>query len=287
MKMKKILLVSGCSFTDENFISPIHPKMDCSWPKWPEVLAKKLDMEYINLAKNGGGNEYIYSTILEYILQTKDKSQIGLVMPAWTQCQRKDYELFAPLSIKSLTQNKVYEKSFDPGYWSRKYPQGFWKSMRFDTHGEIFGWVKKSLRYMISLQIVCERYNIPYKQFQMLNLFDGWIRGLRKTDAEVIKNKNNPVFNLYYKYPGLNPIKDQANCRQLMLDGEPYINVENFIGWPTIKAFGGFYVEEEVLRDPNKSYPNYLTDLLVSKLDVHPNAKGHQAIAEFLYDRLG
>ena len=58
--MKKILLVSGCSNTEKNFFSDIHPDMVCDWPKWPEILAKKLDMEPINLAKSGMGNEYIY-----------------------------------------------------------------------------------------------------------------------------------------------------------------------------------------------------------------------------------
>ena len=90
--MKKILLASGCSFTDENFESAVHPEMICEWPKWPELLAKKLDMDYVNLGQNGGGNEYIYSSLLEQILKTEDKSQIGLVIPAWTQCQRKDYQ---------------------------------------------------------------------------------------------------------------------------------------------------------------------------------------------------
>ena len=257
--MKKILLASGCSFTDENFESPVHPELDCSWPKWPEILANKLDMECINLGHNGGGNEYIYSTLLEQILKTKDKSQIGLVIPAWTQCQRKDYQ-----------------ESY----------LGAWRQKRIDDPGDVFSWVRKSLRYMISLQLICERYNIPLKQFQMLNLFDGWIRGLKKTDAEVIANKDNPFFNQYYKYPGLNPIKDQAKCQQLMLDAESYINVKDFIGWPTLKIFGGFNIEEDTLRDPNKIYPNYLTDLLVSRFDVHPNGKGHKKIAEFLYDRL-
>ena len=58
--MKKILLVSGCSFTDKNFYSGVHPEMDTSYPKWPELLAKKLDMDCINLGQNGAGNEYIY-----------------------------------------------------------------------------------------------------------------------------------------------------------------------------------------------------------------------------------
>ena len=54
--MRKILLVSGCSNTDKDFYSELHPELDTSWPKWPELLAKKLDMDCVNLGKSGAGN---------------------------------------------------------------------------------------------------------------------------------------------------------------------------------------------------------------------------------------
>ena len=38
----KTLLAVGCSLTDKNFTSMFHPELDCSWPKWPEVVGKKL-----------------------------------------------------------------------------------------------------------------------------------------------------------------------------------------------------------------------------------------------------
>ena len=44
--MKK-LIVSGCSWGDKNFYSQFHPEMDCDWPKWPQLLAEKLNMECI------------------------------------------------------------------------------------------------------------------------------------------------------------------------------------------------------------------------------------------------
>ena len=253
--MKKILLVSGCSFTDDKFVSGLHPEMDCSWPKWPEILAKKLDMECINLGQNGAGNEYIYFSLLDEILKFKDKSQIGLVMPAWTQCQRQDYEL-------SYSRKPV---------WVRK---------RFYDNGNIFGWLRKSLRYFVSLQLMCERYNIPLKQFQMLALFDHWINGLGKTDEEKYRHRNNPNFSKRYTYPGLNPKEDRIRCQRFMLDYEPYINVKDFIGWPVAKQIGGFHIEEETLWENS-------SDLIISRYDMHPNEKGQQKIAEFLYDRLG
>ena len=76
--MKKKLIVSGCSFTDKNFESMSSPDYDCSFPKWLELLANKLNMDCVNL---GGvvGNNYIYSTILEEVTRTP-KDEIGMVL---------------------------------------------------------------------------------------------------------------------------------------------------------------------------------------------------------------
>ena len=275
--MRKILLASGCSMTDSNYVSETNPEIDCSWPKWPELIAKKLDMECINLGRNGAGNEYIYSSLLEKILEKKD--QIGLVIAAWSQCQRKDYQ-----------------------EWN------LWKEKRFEPYGDVFGWLRKTLRYMISLQLVCERYNIPYKQFQMINLFDGWISGLSKTDEQLYENRNNPNYEFKYTYSG-DRNKDRIKLQKILMEYEPYINVKDFIGWPTTGVLGGYNVEEKTIKKSKKeldelwnninpkeqTMDNFLIErgyefqkeLIVSEWDQHPNGKGHEKIAEFLYDRLG
>ena len=260
--MRKILLVSGCSMTDKNFVSEINPEIDTSFPKWPELIAKKLDMDCINLGKCGAGNDYIYSTLLEKILEKKD--QIGLVIPAWSQCQREDYQ--------------EYNK---------------WEPLRVYTNGDVFGWLKKSLRYFISLQAVCERYNIPYKQLQMIPLYESWLAGLGKADLEIFQNKDNSDYKWRYTYPG-NKKKDREKLQKIVMDFEPYINVKNFMGWPTIKALGGFTVEKRVIKtqishtvDTAKSIVNdFKRDVILSEWDHHPNAKGHEQIAEFIYERL-
>ena len=56
--MKKILLVSGCSFTNANYKSVQHPEREFLWNKWPKILAEKLNMDCINLAQSGTGNEF-------------------------------------------------------------------------------------------------------------------------------------------------------------------------------------------------------------------------------------
>lgn len=148
--MKKILLVSGCSFTTDNFISMFHPEMDCSWEKWPHILAEKLDMTCINLAQSGSGNEFIYSSLIDKI-ESMDKSKIGLVIPAWSQCQRRDFQL----------HNR------------HNHPR--WRAEMYDTFGDIQYWIKKSLRYYHSFQIYCEYNKIPYKQTQMIELYKDYL----------------------------------------------------------------------------------------------------------------
>ena len=46
--MKKLLIVSGDSYTANNYKSILHPELDTSWPMWPELLADRLNMECIN-----------------------------------------------------------------------------------------------------------------------------------------------------------------------------------------------------------------------------------------------
>ena len=169
--MKKILLVSGCSFTTNNFKSVFHLDMKCHWKKWPELLAKKLNMDCINLGQSGAGNEYISNSIIDQI-EIMDKSKIGLVIPAWSQCRRRDYQM----------------------YYSRS-NETRWRSEMYDLFGDTQYWIRKSLKTYYFFQIYCDYYNIPYKQIQMIELF--------KDNIEIdLKKKEMDHFTeseMYYK----------------------------------------------------------------------------------------
>ena len=141
--MRKILVVSGCSWTDKYFKSMFHPEMDCSWPKWPELLSEKLDMDCVNLGRSGSGNEYIYSTLLDHL--TKNKLEdIGLVIPAWTRASRRDFSVATK-----------------------------WRNLRLDPKGDLDYFIMKSMRYYYSLQEVSKGLNVPLKQIHMLNPYAG------------------------------------------------------------------------------------------------------------------
>jgi hypothetical protein len=70
----KYLVVNGCSFTTDHK----DPEgVDPDRPQWGFELAKKLDISveslhscYQNLARGGAGNDYIYSTTIDYLKNT-------------------------------------------------------------------------------------------------------------------------------------------------------------------------------------------------------------------------
>ena len=259
--MKKILLVAGCSYSNEKFNSVHHPELDVSWPKWPELLAEKLDMELVNLSWSGAGQEYIYSNLIDKI-QTIDNSKIGLVVAAWSTAPRRDYQIECLYTKKAKWTNDIY-----------------------DSKGYMKYWIDKSLRYYYSFQMVCENLKLPYKQFQMIDLFKSYLW------QELIRRRTNDWPDEVEKQvPILNKASDLTNVELYWKENEekkylaqihnsPYYEKfnDNFIGWPTDPKLNGFNVAGKVL--------NNTTDR-ISKIDLHPNKQGQEKLANFIYENI-
>ena len=278
--MKK-LIVSGCSYTAEKYRSSAHPEMDCSWPKWPELLAKKLNMEIVNLAYNGAGNRFILQTLLEAIERTP-KEEIGMVVAAWSQANRDDWQEY------HRTGPKLIPIKFD----NEKFVKGFqWQNMRLNRLGDIFSWVRESLLGYITLQNVCKRYDIPLRQFQMIGLYEGWINGLARTEDEIMAGLPN------YVYKG-NTNADRQQIKLLIKEYEPLISHNTFVGYKKTNDLNDKLsppiwapIEGSVSLNDKLSYPMDLgagDDIhKISKYDEHPNELGQQKLLEVIYDRLG
>lgn len=227
IKSKKILLVSGCSWTDNKFTSVYHPKLDTNWPKWPELLAKKLNMTCVNLGFCGSGQEYIYNSMVDYVLKIK-KQNIGLIIPAWSNAVRRDYEL-----------------------GSR------WTNIRWDNKGDMHYFIKRSLRYFYSFQTFCERYNLPFKQVQMLSLF------------------TDPL----YEQDRVNGRVDYNSALKTFVESDYFfdnISYKNFIGWPIFKKISGFCMRDKLDKDNH----------FISEKDRHPNEEGQKLISEIIYENI-
>ena len=272
--MKKILLVGGCSYSNEKFNSVHHPDLDVSWPKWPQLLAEKLDMQLINLSESGAGQEYIYSNIIDR-LQTIEHSKIGLVIAAWSTAPRRDYQ------TESLyLKNKKW--TYDKNDMIQKIK---WTNDMYDSKGCMHYWIDRSLRYYYSLQMVCENLKLPYKQFQMIDLFKGylWQELIRRRTKDWPEDhtKQVPILN---KAADLTKEEQDWKEKQekiylAQIHNSPYYEIinNNFIGWPTDKRLMGYNISEMALEED--------TDR-ISKIDLHPNELGQKKLAKFIYEKI-
>jgi hypothetical protein len=246
--MKKILLVSGCSFTDTNMVSVQHPDLDTSWPKWPELVAKELDMDCVNLASSGAGNEKIYSNISDYLTQpyavrkgmTYHKPDIGLVVAAWSQGNRRDW-----------SERKLV---------TRTQKQDSWTNMNFDDKGDLYYWLLKSVRYQYAYQNLCKQLKLPYVQFQMISLWRGYVFNKISDDREIKKHWES----------------EMKEC--LVSTGYNELMNSNFLGWPGDVISNTYWNQKSwTLKDCLEKQDK------ISDEDVHPNKQGHEKLAtEFL-----
>jgi len=250
--LMKYLIVSGDSNTTDDFDSISHPDWDFSYKKWPELLAERLDMKVINLGRSGQGNEYIYTTLQNEIIKIKDKSEIGLVIAAWSQATRRDYK-----SQTSHSNN--------------------WSAIRVDTHGTLPFWVGRTLGHYLSLQFMCERYNIPYTQFQMIELYEHYINGIFPSQTDIHYGADP---NIQGKYPG-NKIKDEKLILKEITACETFLDVSKFIGWPPTKKLGGYRIKDKLDLWSDRNSPRR-----VSALDNHPNEEGHKVLSNKIYELL-
>lgn len=236
--MRKYLLVSGCSFTTDDYVSLKHPQLACDWPKWPELLGEKLDMPVINVGKSGAGQEYIFSTLAENIVKYGD--QIGLVIAAWSQIQRKDYA-----TTNSLGQQK-------------------WMSSHIENKGDAIYFMNKSMQYFYMFQLLCEKYNLKYKQFCMIEPWKDYM----KDQPIMQKSKHVDLGALQRKFVD-NPFYD-------------LIDKKHFIGWPIDNDVKDYAFNMQDLITKRRK----IKSLQISDYDVHPNALGHEKYAEFIYENI-
>ena len=108
---KKVLVCIGDSWTDDNFNSSVYPDMDTNWPKWPEHLAKYLDMDLINLGQSGSGNQQIFNKAVDV---TNYADNIGGVVCMWSEPDRIDFEVHNNKALKGY--NSITDSAFF--HWS-------------------------------------------------------------------------------------------------------------------------------------------------------------------------
>lgn len=256
---KKKLIVSGCSYTaDYAKINKLE-----TFPIWSEILADKLDMEVINLARCGYGNEAIYHSAVEAMIAEKN---VGMVFCMWSEWQRvcpfvdvpenepvnrEPWRCFLPERevLDAEWHDQFYKPpAHNPKKKSLKYKVG--KMLRDNYLDSIRGGAIRSLGYMYAFQNAAQNMDIKYLQMQ---------------GPQPLMGKVTPL--------------DALNYRELAkhIVDSPYTDMftENFIGFPVVKALDGFSSDWLLGLD---------SKLRISPEDSHPNKLGNEKIVERIFN---
>ena len=146
---KKILLTNGCSWVNGAGLQ------DRESERWSYHLAKKLNMEDINLSSEGASNDRILRTTIEWLKENKDKFSDVLVVIGWTQMTRTEF--FNDVVGKWENQNFLSFGDGSEDLRSESFYEGQSKHMLQHTKlspNDV--WWRVYLKYFFSME---QRYN--------------------------------------------------------------------------------------------------------------------------------
>jgi hypothetical protein len=124
---------------------------------------------------------------------------------------------------------------------------------------------------------MCEHYNIPYVQTQMIPMYIDWLRGLPPTD-QAIMFEGKDMIGDRNEYPG-DAVEDEESLLKILIEHDDIINHNNFIGWPISKKLGGYNLSLETIGLQGSPY-------VISEYDGHPNEEGHKRLAKAIYKHI-
>ena len=127
---KKILLASGCSYTDTHYRSN-DPTIKRDWEMWPELMAKELGLECVNKGQSGAGADHIFDTILEGLSTYGDR--VDTVAILWSTSDRLPFFNF---TLNPIVECNTINGNYDPFPWMDdigvgKISQKYFKSDHF------------------------------------------------------------------------------------------------------------------------------------------------------------
>lgn len=270
---KKYLITSGCSFTEGHLIGP-----DASWATH---LANHYNMDLINLAKGGTGNEIITQNVINYASLNSEIAKDSFFVIQLSECLRflicwEDFR--EDTDLHSLYWHITPLQFLDPKNAKKITAEGF---ENWDTTFELNKWIVDN-------------------RFQIAQLYTNITHSLWKTYNNIINFTNFCKANNYpyLIFDGLNnhiPIRYENNWYLRDSAGHPsfQINVENSTNdieffykkhYPTINSKmieflkqNPFYYNDMTLNDFIKNDESYHI-----QNDGHPNELGSKLWAEKL-----
>lgn len=302
---KKKLIVFGCSWTDPEIVSEDHSRDrgEYDGPKWFELLAEKWNMECITFGRGGQGNEYICSSVQDFVLdRTIDKSDIGMMLIAFTQAKRIDFSYQAGAS----GQNDTIKNPERPVKRGRISENIHWQSkLQYDSfRGDHWFYLRRSLRQIYNLQLLLKKQRFPWhmmsslplEQIELDGLFDRLFQNHSSQSQEFLRVNRIEGNTAYQRQKSF----DDKVALTISTDPSGYsIDSSKYLGWPPVKCMGGIalcdilnpYTDFITPKPKEPETSQTLSDQLKargdgSNIDGHPNNRGHQVIADYLFSTL-
>ena len=261
---KKYILAAGDSFTDPGWWSEFYPDHDSSYPKWPEVLGHKLGVDnVVNLGKSGACNEFIINKVIDHILH---EEKPWLVVIGLSEAHRFSPYGWFGINPHVMGRRTVEDRgNWEPHDWAQTFfPNGEWLISRDQHNGQEIMWeiLSNYVRQINRIVSFCHRLNIKI-------IISGLLWPVDQYDYD--------AYRAFHKLPKKDRWTSNAIAKMFMsCKGFDDVDPKTFVGWPIYPELGG---------DMFCTYENgYVTNMTVGPLDGHPNALGHQYIAEKYYE---
>ena len=261
---KKILLAGGCSFTDKRYRSPdksIPEDQRGGWEYWPELMAKELDLECINVGLCGRGADFIFNEVVKQITIYGDR--IDTVAVLWSGSDRTQFHTYCFMPIYEIYDAPLLGDR-DPLSWMDEIGIGkinrkFWNSPGFHK-GVYYNMMENQLIKMVSLFEICKARGIKLIMAQGVLFLDFIaLEKMHKSgnlpDRAYISRKE--IFDYLIKNPLFQYLEENKN---------------QIIGWPFYETLGGTAFSH-IMNRKKECY--------ISPEDHHPNALGQQVLSEY------
>lgn len=251
-----MILVSGCSWSDSNFKSYFHVDMDCSYPKWFDMI--DTDEKVVSIGMSGWSNQTMIDRALKQVHINPDISTVVIALTEWPRFSLMNFEINPSLLIvKANLEKKTEWAEKDKLNYKQiidwlKYHEEYVKVSNMNPREFIPYIVDDTIFKLKTLQDVCKLKGIKLYVFQML-----WPMPHEYLDLGIKTLIKNSVFQEMFENPDI-----------------------NFLNFPFFRELGGSSFEATM-----KEREDYQS-LVVSFVDKHPNEKGHRIIAEWFNEQI-
>ena len=239
------LFTFGCSYTQWR------------WPTWADILGQEFE-EYQNWGREGGGNQFIFHSLVEANQRNKF-SPDDTVIIMWSTPDREDRYLRGSW----YTYGPVYGSAWHNQNWVKKFADDRWYAIR-------------DLTCMAAVKELLDKWGVKYHFLSMvapnvsLNMAVEPVKDVAEMFNEVIKEIKPGIVETIFNF--------DFHCRFSDEEYAFYAGSE----WPSHKEFMQGYngSKPEIIKEVTKFRNHYLAPLDYqnpdpTKRDTHPRPVDH------------